>query len=75
MFEIFKKKKQESFYAPCSGIIISITEVNDPVFSQKLLGDGFAVIPDGSKFYAQLAGRVTYIFPTKHAIKIKSNSG
>ena len=45
MFEIFKKKKQETFYAPCSGKIISITEVNDPVFSQKLLGDGFAVIP------------------------------
>ncbi|WP_395532406.1 PTS sugar transporter subunit IIA [Enterococcus faecium] len=75
MFEIFKKKKQETFYAPCSGKIISITEVNDPVFSQKLLGDGFAVIPDGSKIYAPLAGRVTNIFPTKHAINIKSNSG
>ena len=70
MFEIFKKKKQETFYAPCSGKIISITEVNDPVFSQKLLGDGFAVIPDGSKIYAPLAGRVTNIFPTKHAINI-----
>ncbi len=34
MFEIFKKKKQETFYAPCSEKIISITEVNDPVFSQ-----------------------------------------
>ena len=75
MFEIFKKKKQETFYAPCSGKIISITEVNDPVFSQKLLGDGFAVVPDGSKIYAPLAGRVTNIFPTKHAINIKSNSG
>ncbi|MHA4858100.1 PTS sugar transporter subunit IIA, partial [Enterococcus faecium] len=75
MFEIFKKKKQETLYAPCSGKIISITEVNDPVFSQKLLGDGFAVIPDGSKIYAPLAGRVTNIFPTKHAINIKSNSG
>ena len=49
MFEIFKRKTR-NFYAPCSGKIISITEVNDPVFSQKLLGDGFAVIPDGSKF-------------------------
>ncbi|HFU1916113.1 TPA: PTS glucose transporter subunit IIA, partial [Enterococcus faecium] len=38
-------------------------------------GDGFAVIPDGSKIYAPLAGRVTNIFPTKHAINIKSNSG
>ncbi|HAR1430896.1 TPA: PTS glucose transporter subunit IIA, partial [Enterococcus faecium] len=31
--------------------------------------------PDGSKIYAPLAGRVTNIFPTKHAINIKSNSG
>ncbi|MEQ7239797.1 PTS glucose transporter subunit IIA [Enterococcus hirae] len=75
MFEIFKKKKQEEFYAPCSGKIISITEVNDPVFSQKLLGDGFAIIPDNTKIYAPLAGRVTNIFPTKHAINIKSNLG
>lgn len=75
MFEIFKKKKQEEFYAPCSGKIISITEVNDLVFSQKLLGDGFAIIPDNTKIYAPLAGRVTNIFPTKHAINIKSNSG
>ncbi|MBO1117033.1 PTS sugar transporter subunit IIA [Enterococcus hirae] len=75
MFEIFKKEKQEEFYAPCSGKIISITEVNDPVFSQKLLGEGFAIIPDNTKIYAPLAGRVTNIFPTKHAINIKSNSG
>ncbi|EMF0160138.1 PTS glucose transporter subunit IIA, partial [Enterococcus hirae] len=47
----------------------------DPVFSQKLLGDGFAIIPDNTKIYAPLAGRVTNIFPTKHAINIKSNSG
>lgn len=74
MFEIFKRKTR-NFLCTFVPKIISITEVNDPVFSQKLLGDGFAVIPDGSKIYAPLAGRVTNIFPTKHAINIKSNSG
>lgn len=75
MFKLFKKKKQDTITAPCSGKAISISEVNDPVFSQKLLGDGFAVIPTENKVYAPLSGRVMTIFPTKHAISIKSDSG
>ena len=75
MFKMFKKKKQETITAPCSGKVIPISAVKDPVFSQKLLGDGFAVIPEDQTIYAPLAGRVTTIFPTKHAISIKSDSG
>lgn len=75
MFQLFKKKKQETIISPCSGKIVPVSEVNDPVFSQKLLGDGFAVIPEDQTVYSPLAGRVTTIFPTKHAINIKSDSG
>lgn len=75
MFKMFKKKKQETITAPCSGKVIPISAVKDPVFSQKLLGDGFAVIPEDQTIYAPLAGRVITIFPTKHAISIKSDSG
>lgn len=75
MIKFLRKKKQVELFSPCSGKVISISEVNDPVFSQKLLGEGFAVIPEEQTIYAPLAGQVTTIFPTKHAISIKSNSG
>ncbi|EON3044750.1 PTS glucose transporter subunit IIA [Enterococcus hirae] len=74
MFQFFKKKK-ETIHAPCSGQVIPITEVKDPVFSQKLLGDGFAIIPNGEKITAPFAGQVLAIFPTKHAISFKTDSG
>lgn len=74
MFQFFKKKK-EVIYAPCSGQVIPITEVKDPVFSQKLLGDGFAIIPNNKKITAPFTGQVVSIFPTKHAISLKTESG
>ena len=60
MFNLFKNKKQEgiSITAPCSGRIIPISEVNDPIFSKKVLGEGFAVVPEGNKIYAPLTGRI-----------------
>lgn len=75
MFQLFKRKKQVKIFSPCSGRIIPISEVKDPIFSQKILGEGFAVIPEEQIIYAPLAGQVTTIFPTKHAISIKSDSG
>ena len=76
MFNLFKNKKQEgiSITAPCSGRIIPISEVNDPIFSKKVLGEGFAVVPEGNKIYAPLTGRIEAVFPTKHAISIKSDA-
>ncbi|MDT2155401.1 PTS glucose transporter subunit IIA [Enterococcus faecalis] len=76
MFNLFKNKKQEgiSITAPCSGRIIPISEVNDPIFSKKVLGEGFAVVPEGNKIYAPLTGGIEAVFPTKHAISIKSDA-
>lgn len=46
MFNFFKgKEKGNVLYAPCKGKVVPLTEVPDPTFSEKLLGDGFAVIP------------------------------
>ncbi len=72
---LFKKKKTEKLYALCTGKVTPISDANDPVFSQKMLGDGFAVIPNDYLIYAPLAGKITRIFPTKHAINIKSKIG
>ena len=41
-------------------------------YFQKVLGEGFAVVPEGNKIYAPLTGRIEAVFPTKHAISIKA---
>lgn len=52
-----------------------MTKVNDPVFSQKMMGEGFAVIPSDSTVYSPTVGIIKSIFPTKHAISISSDDG
>ena len=58
-----------------TGDIIAITEVNDAVFSQKMMGDGFAVNPSGNEVVSPVNGKITNTFPTKHAIGIETESG
>lgn len=65
----------KSLINPIQGEIISITEVPDEVFSQKMMGDGFAIIPTEGKVYAPVDGEIVNMFPTKHAIGIKSTGG
>ena len=65
----------EIFYAPVNGTCISISEVPDPVFSQKMMGDGFAIKPTDTNVYSPVEGKVTNIFNTKHAIGITSTLG
>ncbi|MCO7125486.1 PTS glucose transporter subunit IIA [Sporolactobacillus shoreicorticis] len=63
------------FYMPLKGKVVPITEVPDPVFSQKMMGDGFAIIPENDVVRSPIDGKITNIFPTKHAISLKSDSG
>ncbi|MDT2847965.1 PTS system trehalose-specific EIIBC component [Vagococcus carniphilus] len=65
----------ETFYAPADGNCLSIADVSDPVFSQKMMGDGFAVQPNNSNVYSPVNGVVSNIFNTKHAIGITSTTG
>ncbi len=65
----------ETLYAPADGQMIAITEVSDPVFSQKMMGDGFAVQPTNGLIYAPVAGKISSIFETKHAIGILTPGG
>nr|WP_231507780.1 PTS glucose transporter subunit IIA [Bacillus sp. UNC41MFS5] len=60
---------------PIEGVIIPITEVPDQVFSQKMMGDGFAIVPSKGSVVSPVDGEVMSVFPTKHAIGIKSNQG
>ncbi|MBO0482719.1 N-acetylglucosamine-specific PTS transporter subunit IIBC [Candidatus Enterococcus courvalinii] len=65
----------QDVYAVATGKVIPITEVGDEVFSQKMMGDGFAVIPETGEIFAPVAGKVTSVFPTKHAIGLVTDSG
>lgn len=83
MFKNMFKKQQDAqpssnninLYNPIEGEIISIEKVPDQVFSEKMLGDGFAIIPNGNKVYAPIAGEVKVLFPTLHAIAIETVEG
>ena len=68
-------KDTKKVFSPVKGEMITLDSVDDPTFAQKMLGDGVAVIPENGKFYAPFDGVVETVFPTKHAIGLKSDSG
>ena len=69
----FGKRKIRDVYAPVDGQIVTLESVEDEVFSQKMVGDGVAVMPISNKFMAPIDGVVSKIFSTNHAYSIKSN--
>ena len=65
----------EDVYSVADGQVINIEDVKDPVFSQKMMGDGFAVEPDNGNIVSPVAGKVASIFPTKHALGLVTDNG
>jgi len=61
--------------APMTGRVIPLSEVPDPVFSGGTMGDGVAIIPTEGRLVAPFDGEVTSIFPTGHALGVRSPSG
>lgn len=61
--------------APVSGEILSLSEVPDPVFTEKVMGDGVAIIPDSGKIVSPVTGIVTSVAETKHAYGLRSDDG
>lgn len=70
-----KKYKKDVVYSPLSGTIIPLEDVNDSVFSSKMMGEGFAIEPDDGKVYSPINGKVVALFPTNHAIGIENEYG
>lgn len=77
LFDFLKKgdTKNVQLFNPVDGEIIPIEEVSDPVFSQKMMGDGFGIEPDNGKVYSPVKGKVVSIFPTKHALGLELDNG
>ena len=73
--EVSYKGVTEEIETVADGEVIAISDVKDPVFSQKMMGDGFAVEPENGNIYSPVAGTITSIFPTKHALGLLTDSG
>jgi phosphoenolpyruvate-protein phosphotransferase len=61
--------------APVSGIVFSLEQVPDEVFSKKMVGDGVAIDPVEGVLYSPIAGRIEFIHASKHALTVKSSDG
>ncbi|PTL40426.1 PTS sugar transporter subunit IIA [Alkalicoccus saliphilus] len=80
-----KEKKQEVempeadgkdvFHSPANGEVVALSEVPDPTFAEKMMGDGVAVKPSDGTIVAPVHGEIMQLFPTKHAVGIKTVNG
>ena len=81
MFDFLRKNKNKEekvkefdLFAMVDGELVSIEEVEDPVFAQRMMGDGFAFKPTNGEVQSPCQAEILNVFPTKHAIALK-NSG
>lgn len=68
-------KKENNIYAICDGESFPIENVNDPVFSSKMLGDGLAMHLNGDIIHSPCDGEIIFCANTNHAIGIRTQSG
>lgn len=73
--KLFKKNQNIEFLMPITGTVMPITEAPDEVFSGKMMGDGFCILPAEGKVYSPVSGKVISIFPTKHCIGLVDDKG
>lgn len=64
-----------SLIRPVEGQVISLDDVNDEVFSRRIMGDGIAIIPEQGVLKAPAAGTVVNVFDTGHAVSLLTDSG
>lgn len=75
-FEIcHEESDKENLYIPLEGDILPLTDVHDEMFSQKVLGEGIAIIPSSGILKAPCDGTVKMVFETKHAIGMEAENG
>ena len=76
---IHGKKKDtapgKTVYSPLNGRVIPLSEVDDPVFSEGMMGPGVAILPADGSLYAPADGVITVAFPTGHAVALKTADG
>lgn len=73
--ETYDVEKEEILYSPAKGEVLPIDQAADPAFASKAMGDGVAVNPEEGTIFAPADGKISLVFPTKHAIGITLDSG
>lgn len=61
--------------APVSGELVRLEDVPDPVFAQKMIGDGVSIQPSNNEVVAPVDGKIIQMFPSKHAVGILADNG
>ncbi|MFW2489659.1 PTS sugar transporter subunit IIA [Clostridium chromiireducens] len=73
---LFNKNKNKVFYAFADGVSIDLSEVNDEMFSQKMMGEGIAIKPSEGKIYSPCDGIIAAVMKeSKHAVGIRTKDG
>lgn len=67
--------KKQTIFSPLAGQVITLSEVPDKVFSDGVLGEGCAILPQDGKVYSPIRGRISSIAQTKHAYGISGDDG
>ncbi|MDQ0360232.1 PTS sugar transporter subunit IIA [Breznakia pachnodae] len=77
LLDRFKNKEERPYELTASieGMSVNLSEVRDEVFSSGALGKGVGIVPSNGKVVAPISGKVSMIFPTKHALGIKTEAG
>lgn len=70
-----REDHQVIFYSPMQGRMIPIEEVPDPIFADKLVGNGVAFIPEKGEVVSPVAGTVVHIHASRHALGIRTEEG
>lgn len=68
-------KKHHQLIAPVSGKTVALGQVPDPIFSEKLTGDGLAILVESAEVVAPCDGEISLFFETKHAFAITTDEG
>lgn len=61
--------------SPLTGKLVSMSDVKDPVFSQKMMGDGFAIVPSDNEVVSPVNAMIEVLYPTGHAIGLRTEDG
>ncbi|MDO4813941.1 MAG: PTS glucose transporter subunit IIA [Gemella sp.] len=70
-----EKVTEQTVKAFATGDVVNISEVPDPVFAQKMMGDGFAIVPSEGVVVSPVDAEIVNVFPTKHAVGLKTSAG
>jgi PTS system beta-glucosides-specific IIC component len=69
------KTKEKIIFSPLNGLVIPLSNVKDPIFAEGILGKGAAIVPSEGRLVSPVKGTILSVFPTLHAIGIKSDTG